>query len=371
MTRKLLWLPVLLLVLLTACHSQSAADLVDSGRRRIEASDCQGVTQYTEAVSDLQAALAADPGELEAYYWLYIAYNRSGNTTAADEAVNSLRAALEANSSNPKGWFWLFKVYGEQGDQDAQGEALTELEAISQANPGDADAHFWLGRAYHEQGQDDVAMQSFQSAVTMDSEHELAHFWLGQMYTKQNQLDMALQEFGIVLRVNDNNAAAYHNRGVVAYQLGDLDQAVSDLTNAIENDPNDPRSHYQLGAVHLAQALPDSMDITSAPDGDLLDQAATEFDKALELCPGMLEPLIGQGNLYLLQNNPNEAIASLNQAIAQSPDSLEAWFALGQAHASIGQLEEACTDLDHFLSLSPPQGWVEQAEQIRAQLGCP
>jgi Tfp pilus assembly protein PilF len=205
----------------------------------------------------------------------------------------------------------------------------------------------------------------------MNPEHAAAHFWAGQTYTEQGQFPLALQEFDVALRFDPDNVAAYHNRGTVAYRLGNLDQARSDLQTALERDPDDPRSHYQLGAIYLALALPESQDLLATPDPALLEQSRVAFAAALERCPGMIESLIGMGNLYIIQGDATAALEPLNQAVEQVPDQPETWFALAQAHAMLGQTETACSDLDQFLSLSVPTEWQEQAGQMRTQLGCP
>jgi tetratricopeptide (TPR) repeat protein len=365
---RLSFLALALLVILTACRLPPAEELLRSGRQHIEASECEGVDRYTEAISDLQSALVADPNETEAYYWLYLAYDRSGDAEQAATVLSDLEDAVEAEVAGQKSRFWLFQSVGLADDVAARSELLEAMETAVQASPGDADVHFWLGRAYYESGEFEAALESFQSAVTMDSEHKLAHFWLGQLYTERGQFQEALQEFSTVIELDPDSAAAYHNYSVVAYQLGNLDEAESYLQDALENDPDDPRSHYQLGAIHLAQALPE--DPLSLPDSEALERAQSEFETALELCPSMLEPLIGLGNLYLIEGNPSTALEYLNQVVEQAPDSPEAWFALGQTYASVGQMAEACDAFAEFINLSPPAEWVDQAEQIRVQLGC-
>jgi len=65
------------------------------------------------------------------------------------------------------------------------------------------------------------------------------------------------------------------------------------------------------------------------------------------------------------------ALEPLNQALESAPDSAEAWFALSQAQSYLGEIEAACDSLASFLDLSPPAVWIEQAETMRAEFGCP
>jgi Tfp pilus assembly protein PilF len=365
MIRRSQWLVLILALLVSACRPPAMPDPLRSGRQHLE-NGCVGADRDAQAVADLEAALQADPDRLEAYYWLFVAHTRLQDSEAAAHALADLEAAVEEGRGGPEGQFWLLLLYGERGDGEAQSDLLAAMERA--AGSEDAEARLWLGRAYYGMGQPEQAFESLQMAAAMDPEQTLAHFWLGYIYTEQGQLDLADEEFTAVLELDPDNAAAYHNRGRVAYQIGEPDQAAADLEAALERDPDDPRSHYQLGATYLIQALP--MSPFATPDADLLGKARSEFETALDLCPGMPEPLIGLGNLHLVEGRPTAALESLQQAVEQVPDSPEAWFALGQVYSSLGQVEAACDALDRFLSLSPPPEWRSQAEDMRAQLAC-
>ncbi len=365
MVRKYVSFGLLLALLLTACGSPSQPDPLANGRRYVEASRCEGVDQYANGIAELRAVLDTSPQRYEAYYWLYLAYSESGDSAGADQTL----ADLEKAAQDPEGWFWLFQIYGLREDTEAQDNILAQLEGAVQAAPGDSDAHLWLGRAYYEMGESEQAFQSLQNAVTMDDGNHIAHFWLAQLYSDRGELEKAVEEYTTVIRIAPDVAAAYHNRAVTAYQLGNLDQAREDLDNAIERDPDDPRSHYQLGTVLLATALPAGP--AELPDQQSLQDARAEFDRALELCPGMVEPLIGLGNLYLIQGDPASALQYLNRAVERDPRSPEAWFALAQTYIATNQVDSACEALDKFLGLSPPAPWANQGQQLRSQLGCP
>lgn len=368
MLRRLLL--VLMVLSLAACGApRGAADPLRTARRHIEASRCEGVNRYAQAVAELEAAVAADPGLVEAYYWLFVARRALGDEAAADQAKAALEEAVAAGRGGPAGRYWLLRLYQELGDPEAVSRILSVMESVAQATPSDAEARYWLGRAYYETGQADPAIRALQQTLELRSDHGLAHFWLGQIYAEQGRLEEARRELDAALPRLSEKAAAYHNRGVVLYQLGDLEGATSDLEAAIREDPDDPRSHYQLGAVYLARAIPANP--FALPDSAPLEKAQAEFDRALQLCPGMPEALIGMGNLHLLQGDAQKALEVLNPVLERHPDSAQAWYAAAQAHATLGNTSEACHALDQFLSLSPPAEWAEQAQKAKGQLGCP
>jgi tetratricopeptide (TPR) repeat protein len=327
------------------------------------------VNRYAEAISNLREALSEDPNKSEAYYWLYLAHAESGDSAEAASVLSSLEETVAAGDEDVEAKFWLLKIYSESGDAAGQQRLLVELEAAAEADPEDPDVAFYLARGRYALGDLEGALEALQSAAALDPNHTLAHFWLGQVYFEQQRLDRARQEFDTVLRLDPDNAAAYHNRGVTAYRMGDIEQALADLRAARDRDASDFQTRYQLGAIHLTQALPAVP--MSSPDEDGLQKAEEEFEAALTACPSMPEPLIGLGNLHLIRGEPAVALEYLNQAVEQLPDSPEVWFALGQAYASLGRVGDACGALDSFSDLSPPPEWGEQAEEMQTELGCP
>ncbi len=368
MLRRLLL--ILLVLSLAACGaSRGAADPLRTARQHIEASRCEGVDRYARAIAELEAAISADPDLVEAYYWLFVARRALGDEAAAGQTRAALEEAVAAGRGGPAGRFWLLRLYQERGDTGAITRTLSVMESVAQATPSDPEARYWLGRAYYETGRTEEAVQSLQQTLELRPDHGLAHFWLGQIYAEQGRLEEARRELDTALPHLAEKAAAYHNRGVVAYQLGDLEGAISNLQAAIQEDPDDPRSHYQLGAVYLARAIPATP--FALPDSTLLEKAQAEFARALQLCPGMPEALIGMGNLRLLQGDAQKALEVLNPLLDRHPESTQAWYALAQAHAMLGNAPEACRALDRFLSLSPPAEWTEQARNMKEQLGCP
>jgi len=80
----------------------------------------------------------------------------------------------------------------------------------------------------------------------------------------------------------------------------------------------------------------------------------------------MPEALIGMGNPYLLQGDTQKALEVLNQVLERRPDSVQTWYALAQAHATMGNTSEACRALDRFLSLSPPADGPNRPEKQKS-----
>ncbi|MBN1247175.1 MAG: tetratricopeptide repeat protein [Anaerolineae bacterium] len=206
--------------------------------------------------------------------------------------------------------------------------AKADLEAVLAENDENAEAHFKLGLASFNLGEYEAAKEHFNRSLALEP---------------------------------DRAAAVHHNLGVLAYQVGDMDTALEEFQAALAADPDDADTHYQLGATYLILAYPMG---AMEPDADRLAQAQAEFDRALEVSPGKPEALIGLANIYMLQNEMEQAIALLEDVVAERPDMREALFALGRSYAAVGETDKAITTLEQFLQTDPPAVWAEQAEEL-------
>lgn len=224
-----------------------------------------------------------------------------------------------------------------------------------------------LIRMQIEAGDFATAAQGLEGWIAQNSDDAEAHFLLGLAYFNTGNYDKARAAFERTLALDPQRAAAvHHNLGALAYQLGELETAVEEFKVALEADSEDSDTHYQLGATYLVMALPaDSL----TPDQTMVEQAQAEFETALELSPGKAEALVGMGNVYLLQNQVQDAIKVLEQAVEENPAMPEALFALGRTYAAAGQIEEAKQTLQRFLETNPPAAWAQQAQQLLDQMG--
>ncbi|MCU0521501.1 MAG: tetratricopeptide repeat protein [Anaerolineae bacterium] len=211
------------------------------------------------------------------------------------------------------------------------------------------------------------ARVKLEAIIAEDEQNGEAHFKLGLVLFNMGDLALARQHFSRSMELEPERAAAvHHNLGVLAYQSGDLADAQSEFQAALSEDPTDPDTHYQLGATYLIQAYPMG---ALEPDETLLQQAAGEFERALELAPGKPEAQVGLANVEMLRGEMTAAIGLLEEAIATSPTMREALFALGRSYAAVGDTVKARTTLRQFLDTDPPTMWAQQAEEILAELG--
>lgn len=161
------------------------------------------------------------------------------------------------------------RAYQQQGET---GSAVIELKNAIQREPGNKQARELLGAVYLEQGDALSAEKELRRALALDAKLEHARIALGKAMLMQGRFDALLAEFA--------------------------DGALSAEVLAL-------RAQAQLG-------------------NGVLDKAREGFDAALKLKPGMADALLGRARLAMADQQPAEAAALVEQALADDPVNLEA-----------------------------------------------
>jgi tetratricopeptide (TPR) repeat protein len=81
--------------------------------------------------------------------------------------------------------------------------------------------------------------------------------------------------------------------------------------------------------------------------------AIANYDKALEMCPTMVDAWVRKGVTLFNDGHDLEAERCLNEAVRLSPGHFKALFNRGQVRLQQGHLEEAVADFDRATSLKP------------------
>jgi tetratricopeptide (TPR) repeat protein len=125
------------------------------------------------------------------------------------------------------------------------------------------------GRVYNENGQYRLAMDDFNSAISLNA--TLSPAFSGRALSNYFMEDYitAIADFSEAIRLNPQDSISYLNRGLVRYQLESYEQAVQDFTACIGLDPGLADAWYDRGLSYYRLGR--------------LDEARADFDRVLEL----------------------------------------------------------------------------------------
>lgn len=124
------------------------------------------------------------------------------------------------------------------------------------------------------------------------------------------------------------------------HQAGRLVEAELRYRQILVTHPSHyPEVHMNLGLALLHQGK--------------LDEAATSYQKALDLRPNELEGLLNLGNILGDLGKPDEAITCYRKALVFAPDFAEAHGSLGVTLHGLGRLDEAVASYRRALQIKP------------------
>lgn len=158
--------------------------------------------------------------------------------------------------------------------------------------------------------------------------------------------------------MGEAEAKPFLEAGDAHLRAGEYAAAERAFRDAVAAAFDSPLAHSKLG-VALAQQ-------------GQLDQAITEFSRAVALHPGYAPAYSNLGNAYREKGMTAEAVAAYERAVALDPDYWIAHQNLGALYKQMGRVGEA---VEHFkkatrLSMRQPTGTGDAGAGTRRRLGC-
>src|SRR5437660_3166108 len=135
-----------------------------------------------EAIREHEAALANDPGNVQAHVNLISLYGRAGDP---GKAKQHFEAATRLNPGRSDAWYnYGVLLYMQKHFDEAEKAYLRAL----QINPDYAEAHNNLGAIYEQLGRPADAEKEFRAAINDRPDYPLARFYLGRILVNEQKI---------------------------------------------------------------------------------------------------------------------------------------------------------------------------------------
>jgi tetratricopeptide (TPR) repeat protein len=297
----------------------------------------------TEALSEMQLALDANPTSSAIHYEQAFLYARLQNI---QEAIRCANASVRLDPENPDPHWLLANIYLSPQPQPRGGlglnrndgirQAVKELEILEKLTPEDERVYFMLGGVYFNLGEIDwgiAAYEKFQKyADSDDGYREISRYYAG---------------------------------------IGNLNMAIEYLVKGLEYYPDSAESMVTLGNIYLSQGrnkeaaevlkklfhIPGSGDVRQIMrqlavilfDAKNYREAADileELEKSVG--PERLSQVI-LGQSYFNLNRYSDAIRLFREVLSRVPEDMEARFYLGESYLRRGRYEDAAKIFEDLL----------------------
>ena len=206
-------------------------------------------------------------------------------------------------------------------------------------NPGQADAHNVLGVSLNAQGKRKEAVSILKRAVKLAPQASSIHANLGEIERQRGNLVDARAALRRAVEINPDNAQALNNLGIVHFENRDYAEALDCYRRALAIDASFAEAHNNLGnALRVA--------------GDV-DGAVRAYHDALLYRERYPEAYNNLGTLLKEQKQFAVAEHALRKAIDQNANYVEAYVNLAVLYFSQDQDNEALRTLGDALRIAP------------------
>ena len=286
----------------------------------------------------------------------------------ADAAINSAKLA-NADATDEMEYLDLL-ILGIQSLEDGHPDkAITMFRTATQRAPHEPACWLRLADGLRTQHKYDEAIACFDVCQTLLPTWEFVPFQRGVCRLEKGEFRKAIRDFTIALELRPGFANTMLNRAIANHSLGRPLQALRDLDRVVSAPSRDPRSFLLRSRVLLQlgrkeAALDDLRRARTLQPDDAsgwnelgLAELAAEpklalqhFQQALELDPDFPNALHNVAHVLSAHlGNDEQAIESLDRALAIDPDDLFARAGRAVLLARLGHDRRALDDASYLL----------------------
>jgi tetratricopeptide (TPR) repeat protein len=180
------------------------------------------------------------------------------------------------------------------------------------------------------------------------------HNMIGVIRYQRGQVEVARASFERALEINPRYNDAALNLAVAYNELGRYDEAKAVYTRAAGGDEKDPAQIEKLDSFVRGKIANLHSDLGQAYAAvGLLDRAATEYRKALDLCPTFVDIRVRLGTTMRDAGDVDGAIEELTAVRDTAPDYLPGRINLGVTLWQSKRVDEAKAEWEFVLQKDP------------------
>ncbi len=275
--------------------------------------------------------------------------------------------------------YYLRGLIASDFTKEGNAQARQLWEKAVTLDPEYAEAYAQLGRtyylewAYHWSTDPQTPKRAFElvrKALALDDNLPTAHSRLSQLYSLQQQYDQAIAEGERAIALDPNDADSHYIQAVVLNYAGRPEEALGPLAQAMRLNPHYPPLYlHELGKNYCyigryaeaiatlkeaAKRIPSFGDVhlllalsylgqwlsQEGSANQTLEPALTAVQRGLALNDSYISHVV-LGQIYLYQQQYDEALAEMERAVAVGPTEAFSCAALAMVLSCMGRSEDA------------------------------
>jgi len=320
-----------------------------------------------QAFQMLNRANQLDPENLEISYRLAMTYLNGGDQEAAGAEALLI---LEKDPSNPHGPIILANSAINREEYDEITETLDDFKLRAPDNASYAVARGLLLARF---GRIDEGKLALSQALEIDPESRYANSALASFYSQEGDSENA--EAALLLAAKDSPIRSTYRLQLTQLYLQGLDKEKGEglLNEILESAPNyvpalTMKARLQGAAQDTADTRETVDHILSLDplnhDGRIMhgalltsegktQEAVDHFVETVKLFPNSPVALYNLGRAYFSNNDPESAIASLEQCLRLNPDDADATSLISQIQLRSGDFSAGVANTEKLMETNP------------------
>jgi tetratricopeptide (TPR) repeat protein len=312
----------------------------------------------------LGALLEEDPGDRITKIRLAEVYLTQNEEEKAEDLVRSL---LEVNPNDPEAHHLKGRLFLTQNNPDA---ALEEFNKAIQLKDGLVPTYLQKASLLLARREYAEAQEALNKVLSSDKNNIGAQAGIAKIMALTRQPENALQRANAVLEIRSNNVDALFAQGEAYLMLQRLDLSEAAFEKLRDIEPENPFHLHRLGYIKLQkdnesealsffkEALKMNPDLTDVMNDIIyLHMKDRHFENALEEVKLFLKNSskpdvahVFKGKIFMAQGNHSQAEKDFRKAIALNKGNYQAYILLGQLYLQQDNLEQAIREVDQLLA---------------------
>jgi tetratricopeptide (TPR) repeat protein len=279
--------------------------------------------------------------------------NRSQLTAGARQQLDiaELKNEIQRHPNQPENLYMLAEAYLKAGKTDEARDAIQQLGALSTNDYRTLNGTGVLLARYHLY---DDAIQQFQSALQANPSSDEVRFNLANACFRKGDYPRALEISGQISETGRKDDAYLTLMGDILAHVGDNAQAAGIFRDAIARNPDNDQNYLSLALIDLR-----SNDVAAA------QQTLTKGQSRI---PASGKIYWGLGLASALAGNIDQAASRFERALELLPEWPGAYSTLGVFYFQIGKIDKARDVLKRFRDSNVgPSLDISRIEQVLAQ----
>lgn len=399
----------LILSILVLCSSVMLAD-------NIKRPDSYNYTRGVEAINNNNAEEALDylnkeindhPDNGYAFAWIALVRNYNEEFGRALTAANVAVKKIPSKDKEYKAFAYGTRAQVYLNLEDTI-QALKDYSQAINIVPDDDRLYNQRAQVYYEQGKYDLADKDYLKMISLKEGDVMGYMGIGRNANAQKRYEDAIKQFDYVVKLEPNYSSAYPFRAESYIGLKKYNEAIDDVISALGIDrdrkafyelqeladsafeqtvaklkvqkikePNEQSWDYDLGIVYERAAKynkaiayykesleKESNIITASRISSCYDDLG-DYDKALEYCNQAIaldsvktNYLYEKANILDNAGCTQEAIKTMSDYIANTPDEPAGYYQRGWFKDHSGDIEGALEDYTMAITLQPNEAYA-------------